>query len=290
VKSRAYYRTLKVNLNSFNQVFGNTIVNTLKPATLENYQAKRKAEGLSDSYVDSQIGAAKTMINKAFDNDIVGGDIVKVFKRVKKLLKGNENARDRILSADEFQRLMVTLPAHTRAIVATGYYGGMRKGEILNLTWEHIDMKGRIIQLQASETKDREARRIPICDGLYAILSNIPRAIHDNHVFLYRGKPIKDIMTALRRACRDAGIPYGRKSKEGFVFHDTRHCFNTNMRKSGVPESVIMKITGHSTTEMFLRYDTVDETDTRNAVDRMQGFLKNVDQTVDQTPSVAQED
>lgn len=151
-------------------------------------------------------------------------------------------------------------------------------------------MKGRIIQLQASETKDREARRIPICDGLYAILSNIPRAIHDNHVFLYRGKPIKDIMTALRRACRDAGIPYGRKSKEGFVFHDTRHCFNTNMRKSGVPESVIMKITGHSTTEMFLRYDTVDETDTRNAVDRMQGFLKNVDQTVDQTPSVAQED
>lgn len=50
------------------------------------------------------------------------------------------------------------------------------------------------------------------------------------------------------------------------------------MRKSGVPESVIMKITGHSTSEMFLRYDTVDEGDTRKADDQMEGFLKNVDQ------------
>jgi len=71
-------------------------------------------------------------------------------------------------------------------------------------------------------------------------------------------------------------------SKDGFVFHDTRHCFNTNMRKAGVPESVIMKITGHSTREMFLRYDSVDASDTRKAVEQMEGFLKSVDQNVDQ--------
>jgi hypothetical protein len=54
------------------------------------------------------------------------------------------------------------------------------------------------------------------------------------------------------------------------------------MRRSGVPESVIMKITGHSTREMFLRYDTVDSSDIRKAVDQMEGFLKSVDQNVDQ--------
>jgi hypothetical protein len=36
--------------------------------------------------------------------------------------------------------------------------------------------------------------------------------------------------------------------------------------------------------EMFLRYDSVDATDTWKAVDPMEGFLKCVDQTVDQTP------
>ena len=285
VKALARYSILKINLNSFNEVFGSTIVNRLKPVDLENYQAKRKAQGQADSYVDQQIAMAKAMVNKAFDNDWVGGDTVKVFKRVKKLLKGDSNARDRVLSPDEFQKLMNALPAHTGAIVATGYYGGMRKGEVLNLTWDHVDLKGRIIRLKASETKDREAREIPICDALYEILRNIPKAIHDNHVFLFKGKPIGDIRTALRRACTDAGIPYGRNQENGFVFHDTRHCFNTNMRKSGVPESVIMKITGHSTREMFLRYDTVDEADKRKAVDQMEGFLKSVDQNVDQAPS-----
>jgi integrase len=289
VKRLARYPILKINLNSFNQVFGDTIVNRLKPADLENYQAKRKAQGQADSYVDQQIAMARAMINKAFDNDMVSGDTIKVFKRVKKLLKGDSNARDRVLSVEEFDRLLSALPSHTRAIVATGYYAGMRKGEILNLTWDKVDMKSRVIGLDAADTKDREARRVPICDALYNILKNIPKAIHDNHVFLFKGKPVKDFRTALRRACRVAGIPYGRRTKGGFVYHDTRHCFNTNMRKSGVPESVIMKITGHSTREMFLRYDTVDSQDTRKAVDQMEGFLKSVDQTVDQAPSEAKE-
>ena len=283
VKRLARYPILKINLNSFNQVFGDTIVNQLRPLDLENYQAKRKAQGQADSYIDQQMAMARAMINKAFDNDLVSGDTIKVFKRVKKLLKGNSNARDKVLSSEEFDRLMDALPSHTRAIIATGYYAGMRKGEVLNLTWDKVDMKNRIIGLDAEDTKDREARRVPICEALYDILKDIPRAIHDNHVFLLNGKPLTDIRTSLRRACRDAGIPYGRGTKGGFVFHDTRHCFNTNMRKSGVPESVIMKITGHSTREMFLRYDTVDAEDTRKAVDRMEGFLKSVDQNVDQT-------
>ena len=33
-----------------------------------------------------------------------------------------------------------------------------------------------------------------------------------------------------------------------------------------------------------LRYDTVDSNDTRMAIDQMQGFLKSVDQNVDQEP------
>jgi len=282
VKAKAYYGTLKINLASFNKAFGETIVKDVKPSDLENYQAKRKAEGYSDSYIDQEIGAARTVVNKAFYDGLVSGDVVLVFKKVGKLLKNGSNARKRVLSCEEFDRLLNALPPHTRSIVATGYYAGMRKGEVVNLTWDKVDLRNRIIRLDASDTKDREARQIPMGEKLYGILSNIPMAIHDNHVFLYKGKPIKDIRTALTRACRDTGIPYGRGTKDGFVFHDTRHCFNTNLRRSGVPESVIMKLTGHSTREMFLRYDTVDLDDTRKAVDQMEGFLESVDQNVDQ--------
>ena len=54
------------------------------------------------------------------------------------------------------------------------------------------------------------------------------------------------------------------------------------MRKAGVAESVIMEITGHSTRKMFDRYNTIDEEDTRKAVDQFEGFLANVDHSVDQ--------
>ena len=283
VKARAYYPTLKINLSSFLSEFGNFIVGQIKPVDLENYQAKRKKEGYSDSYIDNEIGAARTMIIKAFNNDLVGGDTLKVFKRVPRLLKPNANARDRILSIEETKRLMDALPLHVKSIVAIAVHTGMRKAEILSLTWDKVDMKNRLIRLEASDTKDREARKIPISDELHGILKSIPKAIHDNHVILYKGKPIKDIRAALQRACREAGITYGRFAKGGFVLHDARHTFNTNMRKAGVAQSVIMKITGHSTSEMFERYNTVDEYDLRKAVDQMQGFLKSVDQNVDQT-------
>jgi hypothetical protein len=45
------------------------------------------------------------------------------------------------------------------------------------------------------------------------------------------------------------------------------------MRKSGVTESVIMAITGHSTRDMFDRYNTVDLEDFKSAVDQMETFL-----------------
>jgi integrase len=64
------------------------------------------------------------------------------------------------------------------------------------------------------------------------------RGLGHNRVFSYKGRPIMGIRTAFLKACRSGGI-------ENFRFHDLRHTFNTNMRKAGVDQSVIMKITGH---------------------------------------------
>ena len=55
----------------------------------------RQKTGLADATIDHEIGKAKTMIFKAFDNDIVGGGTLKTFKRVKKLLVPGSDVRDR---------------------------------------------------------------------------------------------------------------------------------------------------------------------------------------------------
>ncbi|MFC1824496.1 integrase [Thermodesulfobacteriota bacterium] len=282
VKALASYWLVDLCLKKFNKIFGDAIVSKIKPSDLENYQAKRRKDGLADATIDHEVGKAKTVVYKAFENDLVSGGTLKNFKVVKKLLKKGADVRDRILSRDEFDRLMEHLPRHTAAIVATGYYTGMREGEILSLIWNKVDLKDRLISLEKADTKDKEARKIPIMAELYEILKAVPRNIHNPHVFLFRGKPIKDLRSGLRKACVEAGVIYGRFTKGGFIFHDLRHTFNTNMRKAGIQESVIMAITGHSTREMFDRYNTIDEEDTRKAVDQLQGYFRNVDQTVDQ--------
>jgi len=115
----------------------------------------------------------------------------------------------------------------------------------------------------------------------------MPNRIHgageSDHVFQYQGDAIKgDIRDSLKEACKKAGIKYGRFVKGGFILHGLRHTFNTNMRKAGVQESVVMAITGHSTREMCDRYNTVDEEDTRKAVNDLELFFQSVDQNVDQ--------
>lgn len=284
VKALSYYKILKIHLDHFNSEipgkfdgFGKTLIKDIRPYHIENYQALQKGEGLSDCYIDHHVGASRAMVNKAHDNDLVGYDVVKAFKKVKRLLKKNANARNKTFSRDEFNQLMAALPEHLKAVVAMGYFTGMRRGEILPLTWDKVDLIKLIISLEPEDTKDKEARQIPICNELCAILSSLPNRIHesdaDNHVFQFHGKPIRDIRDGFKKGCSDAGIPYGRKEKDGFVFHDLRHTFNTNMRKAGVTESVIMDITGHSTREMFDRYNRIDEDDTRQAIEQMEGYL-----------------
>lgn len=144
--------------------------------------------------------------------------------------------------------------------------------------WDKVSLEKRVISLEATDTKDKEPRVIPISKELFPILTGIPRALHDNHVFLDKGKTIRDIRGGLTEACETAGIPYRRFVKDCFVFHDLRHTFNTYMRKARFPESVIMEITGHPTREMLDRYNTIDHDDRRQAVDQMSTFLRSVDQ------------
>ena len=106
-------------------------------------------------------------------------------------------------------------------------------------------------------------------------------AYYAKYVILYEGRPVSQIYASLKSACKRAGMIYVRDKKDGFIYHDLRHTFNTFMRKAGVAESVIMEITGHSTKEMFDRYNTIDEDDIRKAVDQFEGFLANVAHFID---------
>jgi hypothetical protein len=55
----------------------------------------------------------------------------------------------------------------------------------------------------------------------------------------------------------------------GRLFHDLRRTAGRNIKHSGVPRSVAMKITGHKTAAIYRRYAIVNEQDLRDALQRM---------------------
>jgi len=69
-------------------------------------------------------------------------------------------------------------------------------------------------------------------------------------VFNKGGEKLNHTYREVQRPCQEQGI-------KDFVFHDLRRCAVTNLADAGVDTETIMKIVGHSSVEMFLRYRTV---------------------------------
>jgi integrase len=143
----------------------------------------------------------------------------------------------------------------------------MHKGEILNLTWDRVDLKAVLLRLRPEDTKTREGRTIPLTKELSEMLRNATIYLDESGqrvpwVFTYARKRILSVRRAFEVACRKAGI-------DDVVFHDLRHTFVTNMCRAGVDYFRIMAVTGHKTMTVFKRYNTIDEADLRQAMCQM---------------------
>ena len=182
-----------------------------------------------------------------------------------------QNVRDRVLTPEEFQRMLDFSPDYLKPVLLCAYYTGMQKGEILGLTWDRVDLKGGIIRLKKADTKTGECRHIPLGRELRGVLESLPIALdpHGNwirHVFTRRGRFIRSIREIFGRVCRDVGLT-------DVVFHDLRHTATTNLRRAGVDALTAMKITGHKTMAVFKRDNTIDEDDLKAAQRQMDTYL-----------------
>jgi integrase len=131
-----------------------------------------------------------------------------------------------------------------------------------------------MIRLKPDDTKEKKHKLVPISKTLRTILMQVPGRGDNGYVFRYRRSAISDIRTGLVEGCKQAGIQYGREG--GFVFHDLRHTAKTIARKAGVDKNVRMVIFGHfGYDDMDFRYDTVDEGDLIDAIDRVELFLQD---------------
>ena len=166
-------------------------------------------------------------------------------------------ARDRILTPEEEARLMHALTSGGRdgagrfvpgtrnpwiaPAVALALSTAMRRGELLALRWENVNLEKRTAFLPF--TKNGDSRTVPLSPKALEVLAALPHS-EDGRVFPVAGGALQK---AFARAREVAGI-------EDFHFHDCRHCAVTNLAKK-LPNLIeLSAVSGHRDLAMLKRY------------------------------------
>ena len=193
-----------------------------------------------------------------------------------KVSKPNEpRGRVRFLSDDERDRLLAACREspnpwlYTAVVVALST--GMRKGELMGLTWADVNLNsGRIVLHQ---TKNGERRVVPLAGPALHLLREHGKVGRLDTELLFPGarkdSPI-DLRAPWETALKKAGI-------EDFRWHDLRHSTASYLAMGGASLAEIAEVLGHKTLQMVKRYAHLSEAHTQAVMERMTArFLGNV--------------
>src|SRR5271167_3271050 len=136
---------------------------TITTCRIREFISKRQADGASNGTVNRELALLRRMFNLAVEDGALR--TVPHFPMLKEA-----PPRKGFFEYAEFQRLRQELPEYLRPVATMGYYTGMRRGEILKIRWDSVDLEGGEIRLSAGETKNEEPRTIPLLNELREML------------------------------------------------------------------------------------------------------------------------
>jgi len=165
--------------------------------------------------------------------------------------------RDKVLTDEQRKALLFEVGQcqnqWVKAVVSFALETAARRGEILSLRWQDVDLRSRVATVRGKTGH----RKIPLSPACVAMLRTLPRNI-DGVVFPVT---IDTLKKAYSRAVNRAGI-------DGFTFHDLRHDALTQLAKLGLNILELRAISGHSTANMLQRYVSVDAADLAAKLER----------------------
>jgi integrase len=270
------------------EYFGEMKAPEITTDKVRSYIEKRMEAGMSNASINRELAALKRMFHLGAECTPPRVNLIPYIPMLKE-----SNIRKGFFERAEYLALMGTLPEDLKPIVTFAYHSGWRKSEILSLTWDRVDFEQETVRLDPGETKNEEGRTLYMNEELIEVIRKRhgERRLGCPYVFHRNGGPVRGFRKAWDRACIKAGLceilkdgegrPVIVKDKKGNetvvkastkIFHDFRRTAVRDMVRSGVPEGVVMKISGHKTRSVFERYNIVSDQDLREASRKKQAY------------------
>lgn len=269
INGRKSIERVEASLKHLKATFEGYRITEITTPRIEKYIEKRMEEGAMNGTINRELAALKRMMN------LGARQTPPKVNRVPFIPMLKEGApRKGFFEHGDFLALRDALPDHMKGFVTFAYRTGWRKSEISRLTWAQVDLENGTARLEVGETKNNEGRTVYLDDELKGVLRAQKKAQKGKgkiSPYVFPGTDGKDRISDFRdtwaTACKKAGI--GKR-----LFHDFRRTAVRNMVRAGVPERVVMMVSGHKTRTIFDRYNIVSEEDLKAAAKKQETYLK----------------
>jgi integrase len=259
------YRTLSTarpRVEHLREFFGGWRAERITADSVRRYQLHRRKQGAEAATINRETSALSRMLQLAIRRGLL--ERMPLFPN-----RLEENPpREGFFEHDEYLKVRAHAPASYQDVLDFAYFSGWRRNEILQLTWNDVDLAGGVIRLTPRRSKTKTGRVLPLSEPLRDVLNRRlrRRRLSDPRVFGRDGVPVRQWRTALRDACRKAQVPHR-------LLHDCRRTAARNLIRAGVPERVAMLLTGHKTRAVFDRYNIVSEQELLTAGERLAAYI-----------------
>jgi integrase len=240
---------------------GNIRLSKLHPNHIQRFYAQKLDEGLSKRTVQY----LHAILHKALNQALRWGLVV---RNVTDLVDVPSPSRKTptVWNVSQVQRFLSAVSGHRwYPVYVVAVYCGLRKGEILGLHREDIDLEREVLRVRhqvtyvrgkgsvISEPKtDRARRQVTLPPFALNVLSDHVNTLNENQSLLFTtstAKPVsgRNVVRHFKSVIEQEGLPNIR-------FHDLRHTHATILLASGVHPKVVQERLGHS--QISLTLDT----------------------------------
>ncbi len=270
------------------------LLSRITPREAETFISYRINQKVSMATVNHDIRTLKRVFNLAIEPRGYLKDGMNPFARIKQRKLTPKTIR--YVTIKEYKAMASACPnVWWKAFISIAYCCGLRRGEILNLTWSDIDFANQLIHVRAKtetdqllkwESKTHENRSVPMPDDTSQHLANLQSEAPEGYPYIFipedRLKHIKDqqqqdvwseLQDTRNNCFRDYTVIRRRAGISECSIHDLRRSAITNWAQA-LPIQVVQQFAGHSnitTTRKY--YLTVRPEDVKKAGEFMNHLL-----------------